>query len=231
MRSRIAIIPARQGSKRIPGKNIKLFLGKPIIGYSIQAAFKSDLFDEVMVSTDSEEIAEISRKLGANVPFLRSAQTSDDFTGIAEVILEVLNNYELKERTFDYLCCIFPTAPLITEKHLKEGFKLLIDNNFDSVFPVLRFSYPILRSLKKSNGKFEMNWPEYFNSRSQDLPPAYHDAGQFYWMKTQCFLDQKRIFAKNTGGIELSELEIQDIDNETDWAIAEMKYKIINKLD
>jgi pseudaminic acid cytidylyltransferase len=231
MKSSIAIIPARHGSKRIPGKNIKPFLGKPVIGYSIQTAVKSNLFDEVMVSTDSEEIAEISRNLGANVPFLRSARTSDDFTGIAEVVLEVINNYELNGKTFDYFCCIFPTAPLIKEKHLIEGFKLLIDNDFDSVFPVLRYSYPILRSLKKTDGRFEMNWPEYFNSRSQDLPPAYHDAGQFYWMKTQCFLDQKRIFAKNSGGIELSELEIQDIDCETDWAIAEMKYKILYQID
>jgi N-acylneuraminate cytidylyltransferase len=228
MKSCIAIIPARKGSKRIPGKNIRPFLGRPIIAYSIETAIKSNIFDEVMVSTDSEEIAEISKKFGATIPFLRNPETSDDFTGIAEVILEVLNCYISCGKTFKYFCCIFPAAPFIKEKHLKEGFKLLIDGNYDSVFPIIKFSYPILRSLKLIDSRVEMNWPEYFQSRSQDLPPAYHDAGQFYWMRTDSLFEQKKIFAKKSGGIELNEMEIQDIDNESDWKIAEIKYKILN---
>ncbi len=224
----VAIIPARGGSKRIPGKNIRTFLGKPIISYSIEAALKSDLFDEVMVSTDSNDIVEVSKKYGAKVPFLRSPEASDDYTGIAVVIDEVIGNYLIEGKSFDYFCCIFPAAPLIKEENLSLSFRMLIEKNYDSVFPVKRFSYPILRSLKMIDGMVEMNWPEYYNSRSQDLPPAYHDAGQFYWMKTQCFLQQKRIFVKNSGGFELSEMEIQDIDNETDWRLAEIKYKIIN---
>jgi pseudaminic acid cytidylyltransferase len=230
MKSCIAIIPARQGSKRIPGKNIRPFLGKPIISYSIETALKSNLFDEVMVSTDSEEIAGISKKYGAKVPFFRSPETSNDFAGIAEVMSEVISNYNSAGKTFSYFCCIFPTAPLIQKEHLGKSFKMMIERGYDSVFPVLRFSYPILRSLKMTDGRVEMNWPEYFNYRSQDLSPAFHDAGLFYWMKTQAFLEQKKIFAKNSGGFELSEMEIQDIDNESDWAIAEMKYKLLNQI-
>jgi N-acylneuraminate cytidylyltransferase len=228
--SSLAIIPARMGSKRIPGKNIRPFLGKPIIAYSIETAIKSGLFNEIMVSTDSDEIAEISRDFGAKVPFLRSPETSNDFAGISEVIMEVLSMYKLQDKEFKYFCCIFPTAPFIREERLSEGFRLMIDKNYDSVFPIVKFSYPIFRALKKISDRLEMFWPEYFSSRSQDLPAAYHDAGQFYWMKTGCFMEQKRIFAINSAGIELSELEFQDIDNETDWNLAEIKYKLLYRI-
>jgi N-acylneuraminate cytidylyltransferase len=225
--SSVAIIPARGGSKRIPRKNIKDFLGKPIIAYSIEAALQSGLFDEVMVSTDDEEIAAISRQFGAQVPFTRSATTSDDFASTAAVLDEVLHAYKSTGREFLYGCCIYPTAPLLRAQKLHEGFKLLQAKNFDSVFPILKFSYPIWRSLKVEEGKVAMNWPEYSNSRSQDLPPAFHDAGQFYWFDVSAFSKHHALFSANTGVVELDDLEVQDIDNLTDWKLAELKYQLL----
>ena len=225
---KLAIIPARGGSKRIPRKNIKLFLGKPIIEYSIKAALDSGLFDEVMVSTDDREIADISINAGAKVPFFRSEKTANDFAHIADVIEEVLIEYQKIGKIFDAFCCIFPTAPFLLPNRLVEGFNLMTDKNFDSIFPVLRFSYPIQRALKIEDGKVSMILPENFNKRSQDLMPSYHDSGQFYWMKTKEFDKQKRLFAENSGAIILTEMEVQDIDNDEDWEIAELKYKMIN---
>ncbi|OFX19450.1 MAG: pseudaminic acid cytidylyltransferase [Bacteroidetes bacterium GWA2_31_9] len=223
----LAIIPARGGSKRIPRKNIKDFLGKPIIAYSIETALESGLFEEVMVSTDDHEIAEIAIKYGAKVPFFRSEKTANDYAHIAEVIEEVLEKYKALNKIFDNFCCIFSTAPFIKKGRLKEGFDLMINNNFDSVFPVLKFSYPIQRALKIESEKVSMILPENFNKRSQDLMPAYHDSGQFYWMKTQEFYKQKRLFAENSGAIILSEMEVQDIDTVEDWEVAEMKYRFL----
>lgn len=225
---RIAIIPARGGSKRIPGKNIRPFLGKPIIAYSIETALQSGLFDEVMVSTDSEDIATVARDYKANVPFFRSKKTSDDHAVVSDVIAEVLDQYQKAGRNFDFFCCIFPTAPFIKKEHLEKGFDLLTMHDYDSVFPVIRFGYPILRSLRMKEGKVSMFWPEYLNARSQDLEPAFHDAGQFYWMRTSKFLEQGRIFASNSGAIEMNEMEMHDIDHETDWKLAEMKYRLLN---
>lgn len=226
----IAIIPARGGSKRIPRKNINHFLGKPIIAYSIESALKSGLFEEVMVSTDDEEIAALARHFGANVPFMRSEATSDDYATTAVVLEEVLTNYKAEGKKFDYGCCIYPTAPLLKISTLTEGFKLLTENHFDTVFPVQKYSYPIWRSLKLKNGKAKLNWPEHLNSRSQDLPPAFHDAGQFYWFRTDKFMSQKALFTENSGAVTLEELEVQDIDNLTDWKLAELKYKLIHNL-
>jgi pseudaminic acid cytidylyltransferase len=223
----LAIIPARGGSKRIPRKNIQPFLGKPIIQYSIETALKSGLFNEVMVSTDDAEISEISIKAGAQIPFLRSPQTSNDDAHVADVIEEVLAKYKQQGKEFDVFCVFFPTAPFIRQNRLSEGLEMLNKDGFDSVFPVLRYSYPIQRSLKIENGKVSMNWPENFNKRSQDLPLAYHDSGQFYWMKTEAFLMQKKLFAKNSGAIVLSDLEAHDIDTPEDWKVAEMKYKLL----
>lgn len=224
----LAIIPARGSSKRIPKKNIRPFLGKPIIAYSIETAIQTNLFQEVMVSTDSHEIAEIAKKYGAVVPFLRSQETSADTAHIAEVVEEVLNEYSKRGYFFDNICCIFATAPLMKSERILEAYRLMISENYDSVFPVVRFSYPIQRALRIKNKKAEMFNPEYIYTRSQDLEPAYHDAGQFYWMKTDKFLKQKRFFSDNAGVVILSELEAQDIDNEEDWKLAEMKYKIVN---
>lgn len=224
---KIAIIPARGGSKRIPRKNIKDFLGKPIIAYSIEAALTSNLFDEVMVSTEDEEIAQVSRSFGASVPFLRSAETANDFATTTAVLEEVLEAYKNIGKEFQYGCCIYPTAPLIQSKKLQEAQDLLLEKSFDSVLPVLKFSYPIWRSLRIEEGKALMNWTEYLNTRSQDLMPAYHDAGQFYWFNITSFLRYKRLFTLNSGAIELSELDVQDIDNLTDWKLAEVKYRLV----
>jgi len=225
----IAIIPARGGSKRIPRKNIKPFLGKPIIAYSIEAAITSGLFEEVMVSTDDAEIAEIAKSYGAKVPFMRSAETSNDFATTSDVLVEVIENYKQAGREFEYLSCIYPTAPFITGKKLKDAFSILANNDFDTVFPVVKFGYPILRSLKLEDDKLSMNWPEHVNHRSQDLPPAYHDSGQFYVGLTSRFLEAKTIFTSNTGAIIIPETEVQDIDNEVDWALAELKYQLMRE--
>lgn len=228
---KIAIITARGGSKRIPRKNIKSFLGFPIIKYSIEAALQSGCFDEIMVSTDDKEIAEIAIALGAKVPFFRSAKTADDYSTTADVLEEVILEYKKAGTNFEYLCCIYPTAPFVTAEKLINGMKLLTENNADCVLPVVRFSYPIQRSLKIEEGKAAMIWPENYLARSQDLMPAYHDCGQFYCMNTLSMLEQKKLFAKFTIPMETSELEVQDIDNEEDWKIAEIKYSfLIEKL-
>ncbi|TCI91733.1 pseudaminic acid cytidylyltransferase [Tenacibaculum sp. M341] len=229
--SNLAIIPARGGSKRIPKKNIKLFLGKPIIAYSIEAAINSGLFDEVMVSTDNSEIAEIAKLYGATVPFMRSDENSDDFATTIDVIEEVLSEYSNLDKEFNNTCCIYPTAPFIDDQKLVKAYKHLIDNDFDCVFPVLKYGFPIQRSLRKDekNGEVLMFYPENLNARSQDLEPAFHDSGQFYFFNTKVILKEKRLWTNNTGAIEISELEGQDIDNEVDWKLAEIKYKIINE--
>jgi N-acylneuraminate cytidylyltransferase len=225
--SNLAIIPARGGSKRIPRKNIKDFLGKPIIAYSIEAALKSNLFEEVMVSTDDEEIAEIAIKYGAKVPFLRSEKNADDHATTVEVLIEVIEKYKAQGRTFENIACLYPSAPFTTSKKLKEAYTILISKKLDAVFPVMPFSFPIQRSLKMDEGKLEYFYPEFENSRSQDLEKAYHDAGQFYFINTSSLLINKSILSKNTGAILITELEAQDIDNETDWKIAEIKYELI----
>jgi pseudaminic acid cytidylyltransferase len=223
----VAIITARGGSKRIPRKNIKLFLDYPIIKYSIEAAIASNCFEEVMVSTDDQEIAEIAKKYGANVPFVRSVQMSNDYAPTADVIQEVLNEYEKRNMVFDFFCCIYPTAPFITAKKLREAIQLLKDKEADSVVPVVRFGYPIQRAFKIVDNQLQMICPENLNMRSQDLMPAYHDAGQFYVMKTASFNEQKKLFARNTAPLIVPETEVQDIDTLEDWHIAEMKYKIL----
>jgi len=218
----LAIIPARGGSKRIPHKNIKEFLGKPIIAYSIEVALQSELFEEVMVSTDDDQIADISKKYGATVPFLRSKENSDDYATLADVIEEVKQAYLDNKKRFDNICCILPTAPLISFENLQTAYSLLLDKEVDSVRPVVRFSYPIQRAVKLNNGKIEMFYPEYKITRSQDLEPAFHDAGQFYWIKFDAGL-----IGQNKHGFEISLMQVQDIDNEEDWKLAELKFKML----
>ena len=226
----LAIIPARGGSKRIPRKNIKNFLGKPIIAYSIEAAIQSGLFDEVMVSTDDIEIANIAREFGASVPFMRSEITANDFATTFDVIEEVLHEYQKKESTFEFTCCIYACAPFVTSNKLVEAFQIMEQNQYDSVFPVIPFGFPIQRALKLEDKKSSFFYPEYSSSRSQDLEKSYHDAGQFYWMNTEVCLNKKQIFTDNTGSIIISELEGQDIDNEVDWKLAELKYELIQSI-
>jgi pseudaminic acid cytidylyltransferase len=227
----LCIIPARGGSKRIPRKNIRDFLGKPIIAYSIEAALNSGLFEEVMVSTDDKEIAEIAQKYGAKVPFFRSEKNANDFATTADVIKEVMADYTKTDKEFDNFCCCYPTAPFISSARLNEGLKQLQSPSVSSVFPVAEFGYPILRSLKmEDDGRVSMNWPDQLNARSQDLPKAYHDAGQWYWMKTTDFLSTGKIIGENSYGLQLEAIEVQDIDNEIDWKLAELKYELLQSL-
>lgn len=226
---RIAIITARGGSKRIPKKNIKEFCGKPIICYSIEAALSSGLFDEVMVSTDSEEIAEIARKAGAKVPFMRSAGNSDDHATTADVLLEVLADYEKAGKTFDSLCCIYPTAAFVTASKLREAGRLLETKEADAVVPVVRYSFPPQRAFVRSGDYTVMKYPEHARTRSQDLEPYFHDAGQFYFLKASSFLKEKAVFMPRLISLEMPETEVQDIDNETDWKLAELKYSMMEQ--
>lgn len=224
--SSVAIITARGGSKRIPRKNIKSFLGKPIIKYSIEAALQSSLFDEVMVSTDDPEIAEISVSAGASVPFMRSAVTSNDFAGTRDVLLEVLNEYSKQGKSFDYMACLYPTNPFITTDKLSSAMNLLITSESMCVHPVVEFSFPPLRAyVLASDGSVRYKWPEYAPCRSQDLEKFYHDAGQFYCYDVHQFL-------AGTGKsmpIICSETEVQDIDNEDDWKLAEIKVEYLKR--
>lgn len=221
----LAIIPARGGSKRIPRKNIKEFCGEPIIAYSIKSAQQTNLFSEVMVSTDDEEIMQISKQYGASVPFKRSDETSNDFAGIADVLQEVLEEYAKRGITFDYLCCILSTAPFVNSEKIIEAYNLLTRKSYDSVLAVASFNSPIFRALQIYNNRVSMIWPENYSKRSQDLPVSYHDTGQFYWISVKQFIQNKVFFTDRTGAVILSEMEMQDIDTEEDWIIAEMKYQ------
>ena len=222
----ICIIPARGGSKRIPRKNIKEFLGKPIIAYSIQAALDSGLFDEVMVSTDDLEIADIAKKFGAKVPFMRSANNSDDFATTFDVIEEVIKYYKDQSVEFNNLCCLYSCAPFVTSKILLKAYNQLIEKKFDSVFPIISYSSPIQRALKVNQGKVSMILKDNLNIRSQDLEKSFHDAGQFYWGNTNQLLISKKLITSNSGGIEISELDAQDIDTIRDWNLAELKHQL-----
>lgn len=223
--SRLAIIPARGGSKRIPRKNIKEFLGKPIISYSIDLAKKSNLFDEIMVSTDDKHISKISQKFGVNVPFMRSAQNSTDYATTMDVVKEVEGWYDLhQKRKFDYICCIYPAAPLATISDIMKGLDLIEEYGFETVFPVLSFTHPVYRGIELNENRVNPLYPENANFRTQDLKKIYHDAGQWYWIK--CPIISDKLMTNNSGAIILDKLQAQDIDEIEDWKIAEIKYQI-----
>jgi N-acylneuraminate cytidylyltransferase len=226
---RLAIITARGGSKRIPRKNIKEFCGKPIIAYSIQAALESGVFDEVMVSTDDKEIAEVAMSYGAKVPFYRSEATSNDFATTNDVLLEVLAEYEKRGEKFDAFCCMYPTAPFLKAERLQAAMEMLENTDADKVYPVVAFSFPPQRAVVMREDKLVFQYPEYMYARSQDLEKQYHDAGQFYCFKTASFFENESFWTGKILPLELSELEVQDIDNQTDWEIAEMKWEILNR--
>lgn len=215
----------------MPRKNIRPFLGQPIIAYSITAALDSGIFDEVMVSTDDEEIAAIARGFGAEVPFLRSSATSGDHSTTAEVLTEVLNAFAELGRTFDQACCIYPTAPFVTADRLRAAFERLRESGADSIIPVTRFAFPIWRSLEMDCDRLRYRWPEHALSRSQDLSPAFHDAGQFYAFEVARFRESGVLVGDNTIGTELPESQVQDIDSEEDWRIAEIKYQLVSRTD
>lgn len=223
----VAIITARGGSKRIPRKNMKEFLGKPIICYSIEAALASGLFEEVMVSTDDEEIAEIAKKAGVSVPFMRSEATANDYATTDDVLLEVLEEYEKRGKSFDYMACIYPTAPFVTVKKLKEAFRLLIENKASGVMPVVRFSFPPQRGMAVRNGRLEYCYPENAVKRSQDLEPMYHDCGQFYFYDVKKYRACRGDLEDGYVPLPVPEMEVQDIDNMSDWELAEMKYRMM----
>ncbi len=224
---KIAIIPARGGSKRIPGKNIKPFLGRPMIDYSIKTAIDSGIFDRVVVSTDSAEIAEQAIKSGAEVPFIRPDNLSDDFTITADVIAHAVNELSVEEK-IDYICCLYATAPFVLPGYLKQGYDLLYKSNVGAVFSVTSFSFPIFRALKlNDNNTLEMFWPEHMETRSNDLPEAYHDAGQFYWLRTETFMKDKKLYSDDAMPVILPRHLVQDIDTPEDWKRAEYMYSAL----
>jgi len=228
MNKTIAIITARGGSKRIHRKNIKDFFGQPMIKYAIDAALKSKIFDTVMVSTDDEEIAEISKKCGAEIPFMRSEETSNDFATTNDVLIEVIKKYKEKDVIFDNICCIYPCVPLLKDDVLKDAYNTFININSDALMPVVKYSYPIQRALRISNNNFlNYAYPENKLKRSQDLETMYHDVGMFYFIKASVFLKVKTLLPLKTSSFIMNELYVQDIDTIDDWNIAELKYKLL----
>lgn len=221
----VAIITARGGSKRIPRKNVKEFLGKPILLYSIEAALNSGIFEEVMVSTEDEEIAELARKAGAVVPFMRGDENANDFATTTDVLLEVVGEYEKRGKHFEFGCCIYPTAPFVTAEKLKDGMEKLAASDADTLMPVVPFSFPPQRGMVIREEKLQFVQPEHALTRSQDLEHWYHDVGQFYCFRTENFKKNKILTVGNVLPYVVSELEVQDIDTISDWKIAEMKYE------
>lgn len=222
----IAIIPARGGSTRVPRKNIRDFCGKPVIYYSIQAALQSGIFDEVMVSTDDEEIAQIAREAGASVPFMRSAKNSDSYATTRAVLIEVLEEYEKRGKTFDTMACIYPCAIFVTPEKLRNAMQMMHDTpGANAVTPVVAFSSPPQRAMVVKEGFLTYAYPEYINTRTQDLETIYHDCGQFYFWKVDDYINNTT-GVWNTVPYVMPEEETQDVDNESDFRIAEMKYKV-----
>lgn len=225
---RLAVIPARGGSKRIPRKNIKLFCGKPMIAWSIEAALQSGCFDEVIVSTDDSETADVARQWGADVPFMRPAALSDDHTGTTPVVCHAIKWFQQTNREPSQICCIYATAPFVQTSDIQCGLKVLESTGADYVFPVTSYAFPIQRAIRITPGqRVQMFHPEYFNTRSQDLEEAWHDAGQFYWGKTQAWLAYKPLFSPDAASIILPRYRVQDIDTPEDWEQAEWMFKAL----
>lgn len=228
----ICVIPARGGSKRIPGKNIKIFNGKPIIAYSIEAALESDCFDQVIVSTDDNEIAEVAKTYGAKVPFIRPADLSNDYAGTIPVIKHTIAWLESSNNPIDNVCCLYATAPFIQSQTISKAYQQFKDSRADYCFSVTSFAFPIQRAIKiVRDDKLDMFYPEHFNTRSQDLEEAYHDAGQFYWGKAQAFKDELPLFSEVATPYILPRYLVQDIDTMEDWTRAEVMYKILQETE
>lgn len=221
---KVAIIPARGGSKRIPRKNIRPFCGKPMIAWSIEAALQSDCFERVIVSTDDEEIAQMAKQQGADIPFMRPASLADDYTGTQAVIAHAINALALSDS--DLVCCVYATAPFVTVADLQQGLQLLRENDANYAFSVTSYAFPIQRAIRiTAQGRVEMFQPEHFNTRSQDLKEAWHDAGQFYWGKAAAWLDGQPIFANAAVPVVLPRHRVQDIDTTEDWQRAEWLFR------
>lgn len=226
----ICVIPARGGSKRIPRKNIKEFNGKPIIAYSIEAALKSNCFDQVIVSTDDDEIAEVAKKYGAQVPFLRPDELSNDYAGTIPVIKHAIEWMEDNKSSVENVCCLYATAPFIRPQIISQAYQQLNNSKADYCFSVTSFVFPIQRAIKiVEKNKVSMFYPEHFNTRSQDLEEAYHDAGQFYWGKAQAFKDELPIFTEVATPYILPRYLVQDIDTPKDWIRAEAMYRALQE--
>lgn len=227
----LCIIPARGGSKRIPRKNIKEFCGKPIISYSIMAAVESGVFDEVMVSTDDSEIAGVAQVYGASVPFMRSAQTADDYATTVDVLLEVVGEYMKGGREFDTVCCIYPCAPFVNSANLRKGFELLLEDGNGSVLPVCKFPVPVQWAIDITSGEVVFRDEEATQIRSQDLTPYYYDSGQFYFARVAEMQEERSITPGRTVPLVLPEVEVQDIDTSEDWKLAEIKYRLLREAE
>ena len=226
---KLAVIPARGGSKRIPRKNIKSFCGKPMIAWSIEAALQSGCFDHVVVSTDDAEIAEVARQCGAQVPFMRPTTLSDDHTGTIPVIRHAIEWFSERGQVSDQVCCIYATAPLVSAADIRRGLDILTSAGSDYAFSVTSYPFPIQRAVRiTGHGRVEMFSPEHFNTRSQDLEEAYHDAGQFYWGRATAWLTGKVIFGPNAAPVRLPRYRVQDIDTTEDWQMAEFLFQTIN---
>ncbi|MGB9498862.1 MAG: pseudaminic acid cytidylyltransferase [Dissulfuribacterales bacterium] len=227
----LAVIPARGGSKRIPLKNIKPFLGKPIIAYSIEAAQTTGLFDKIIVSTDSRKIAGIAEFYGAGVPFLRPDKLADDYTGTNAVIKHALEWFADNGEQVDYACCIYATAPLLEPQYIVHGYDKLCQTNAPFVFSATSFEFPIQRAVRiNQNGAVEAFFPEYIKMRSQDMENAYHDAGQFYWGRADSFVNGIDLYSSGSLPIVLPRYLVQDIDTLDDWKRAELMYEIWEKI-
>lgn len=225
----IAVITARGGSKRIPRKNIKNFMGKPMLAYAIEACLNSGIFEEVMVSTDDQEIAQIAKEYGAAVPFMRSEKTSNDFANTYDVLEEVVLEYKKNGKEIENFCCVYPCVPFLTGEILKNAFENFVKDNVETLVPVVKFSFPIQRAFKvNQEGLLEYREPENALARSQDLDPMFHDVGMFYFLNTAKLLENKKIVGSKVSYIEMDESRVQDIDNDEDWKMAEMKYRILN---
>lgn len=226
----VAIIPARGGSKRIPGKNIKNFAGQPIIAWSIEAAKNTGIFDRIIVTTDSPAIAEVAVVFGAEVPFVRPPELSDDHTNTAPVIAHCLNWLAKQGSPVRYACCIYATAPFVRADFIRQGYELLTTSQVSSVFSVTTFPFPIFRAMRlEPDGHLSMFWPEHELTRSNDLPEAYHDAGQFYWLECEAFLQNGRIFGKDALPVILPRYLVQDIDTPEDWQTAEYMFQALQQ--
>jgi N-acylneuraminate cytidylyltransferase len=226
----IAIIPARGGSKRIPRKNIKEFCGQPMIAWPIQAAIESKCFDRIIVSTDDSEIAEVAKTYGAETPFVRPPELSNDHAGTIPVIAHAIEWIKSSGCMVENACCIYATAPFVLATDLQKGWSLLTSSNSDYTFSVTSFPFPIQRAIRiTSENRIQMFQPEHFNTRSQDLEEAWHDAGQFYWGKAEAWLSQKQVFSETAAPVKLPRYRVQDIDTSEDWQRAEYLFEILKR--
>jgi pseudaminic acid cytidylyltransferase len=226
---KIAVIPARGGSKRIPRKNIRLFCGKPIMAYSISAAQQTGLFDQIVVSTDDEEIASVARACGATTPFMRPRAIADDFTGTNAVVKHAIGWFNEQGHDVTHACCIYATAPLVQARFVQDGYDSLVSSDADFAFSVTSYAFPIQRALRLTpDGRVDAMYPEHRMTRSQDLEAAYHDAGQFYWGTARAFLEDAPLFSPRSAGVVLPRFLVQDIDTLEDWEQAELMYRIVN---